>query len=83
MTEGAPASTTQTWPRAKVMGAPVVVVNVVPPLPPGQDQRMAQESPPARYERWIARSLATLLPATQRPPVNQASKPPEQGNLPC
>ena len=63
------------------MNAPVVVVNVVPPLPSGQDQRMAQESPPAaRYERWIARSLATLLSATQRPPVNQASKPPEQGN---
>ncbi len=41
MTEGAPASTTQTWPRSKVMGAPVVVVNVVPPLASGQDERMA------------------------------------------
>jgi TetR/AcrR family transcriptional regulator, regulator of autoinduction and epiphytic fitness len=36
--------------------------------------------PADRYERWIARSLATLLPAGQRPPANPASKPPEQGN---
>lgn len=36
--------------------------------------------PADRYERWIARSLATLLPASQRPPANPASKPPEQGN---
>ena len=32
--------------------------------------------PADRYERWIARSLATLLPAGQRPPANPASKPP-------
>jgi AcrR family transcriptional regulator len=31
-----------------------------------------------RYERWIARSLATLLPAGQRPPANPASKSPER-----
>lgn len=36
--------------------------------------------PADRYERWIARSLATLLPATQRSPANPASKPPEQRN---
>jgi len=36
--------------------------------------------PADRYERWIARSLATLLPAGQRPPANPASKPPEQAN---
>jgi AcrR family transcriptional regulator len=36
--------------------------------------------PADRYERWIARSLATLLPAGQRPPANPAGKPPEQGN---
>lgn len=36
--------------------------------------------PAARYERRIARSPATLLPATQRPPVNQASKAPKRGN---
>jgi hypothetical protein len=41
MTEGVPASITQTWPRAKVTGAPVVVVNVVPLLALGRDQRMA------------------------------------------
>ena len=34
--------------------------------------------PADRYERWIARSLATLLPAGQRPPGNPPSKPPEQ-----
>src|SRR6516225_1692721 len=34
--------------------------------------------PADRYERWIARSLATLLPADQRPPANPASKPPAQ-----
>ena len=33
-----------------------------------------------RYERWIARSLATLLPAGQRLPANPPSKPPEQRN---
>jgi AcrR family transcriptional regulator len=33
-----------------------------------------------RYERWIARSLATLLPADQPPPANPASKPPGPGN---
>ena len=38
---GAAASTTQTWPRANVMGPPVVAVNVVPPLASGRDQRMA------------------------------------------
>ena len=38
---GAAASTTQAGPRAKVMGLPVVVVNVVPPLASGRDQRMA------------------------------------------
>jgi AcrR family transcriptional regulator len=31
-----------------------------------------------RYERWIARSLGSLLPAGLRPPANPASKPPEQ-----
>jgi AcrR family transcriptional regulator len=36
--------------------------------------------PADRYERWIARSLATLLPPGQCPPANPASKPPEQGN---
>jgi AcrR family transcriptional regulator len=36
--------------------------------------------PADRYERWIARSLATLLPAGQRPSANPASKPPERGN---
>jgi len=36
--------------------------------------------PADRYERWIARSLAGLLPPSQRPPANPASKPPEQGN---
>lgn len=36
--------------------------------------------PADRYERWIARSLATLLPAGQRPPANPASKSPEQHN---
>jgi AcrR family transcriptional regulator len=36
--------------------------------------------PAARYERWIARSLATLLPAGQRPPPNPRSKSPEQHN---
>jgi len=29
--------------------------------------------PADRYERWIARSLATLLPASQRPPANPAT----------
>jgi AcrR family transcriptional regulator len=29
--------------------------------------------PADRYERWIARSLATLLPAGQRPPANPAT----------
>ena len=36
--------------------------------------------PADRYERWIARSLAALLPPGQRPPANPASNPPEQGN---
>jgi hypothetical protein len=36
--------------------------------------------PADRYKRWIARSLAALLPAGQRPPANPASRPPEQGN---
>jgi AcrR family transcriptional regulator len=36
--------------------------------------------PADRYERWIARSLNTLLPAGQRPPANPASKPPKQRN---
>ena len=36
--------------------------------------------PADRYERWIARSLATLLPADKRPPANPASKPPAQVN---
>jgi TetR/AcrR family transcriptional regulator, regulator of autoinduction and epiphytic fitness len=36
--------------------------------------------PADRYERWLARSLATLLPASHRPPANPASKPPEQAN---
>jgi AcrR family transcriptional regulator len=36
--------------------------------------------PADRYERWIARSLTTLLTADQPPPANPASKPPEQGN---
>jgi AcrR family transcriptional regulator len=36
--------------------------------------------PADRYERWIARSLATLLPAGQRPPANPAAKPPEQAS---
>jgi AcrR family transcriptional regulator len=36
--------------------------------------------PADRYERWIARSLATLLPPGERPPANPASKSPEQAN---
>jgi AcrR family transcriptional regulator len=36
--------------------------------------------PADRYEHWIARSLATLLPASQRPTANPVSKPPEQHN---
>jgi TetR/AcrR family transcriptional regulator, regulator of autoinduction and epiphytic fitness len=36
--------------------------------------------PADRYQRWIARSLATLVPAGQRPPANPASRPPEQGS---
>ena len=36
--------------------------------------------PADRYERWIARSLASLLPASQRTPANPASTPPEQGS---
>ncbi len=35
---------------------------------------------PGRYERWIARSLATLLSPGQRRPVNPAGKPPKPGN---
>jgi len=38
---GVAASTTQTGPRANVMVWPDVVVNVVPPLASGRDQRMA------------------------------------------
>jgi len=34
--------------------------------------------PADRYERWIARSLSTLLPAGPRPPANPVSEPPEQ-----
>jgi AcrR family transcriptional regulator len=33
-----------------------------------------------RYERFIARSLGTLLPAGQRPPANPVSESPEQRN---
>jgi AcrR family transcriptional regulator len=36
--------------------------------------------PGDRYERWIERSLGTLMPADQRPPASPAGKPPEQGN---
>jgi TetR/AcrR family transcriptional regulator, regulator of autoinduction and epiphytic fitness len=36
--------------------------------------------PADRYQHWIARSLATLLPTDERPPANPASKPPEQAN---
>ena len=36
--------------------------------------------PADRYERWIARSLGTLLPAGRRPPANPGSKSPEQRN---
>jgi AcrR family transcriptional regulator len=36
--------------------------------------------PADRYERWIARSLATLLPAGQRPPTSSVSKSPGQHN---
>jgi AcrR family transcriptional regulator len=36
--------------------------------------------PADRYERWIARSLSTLLPAGQRPPANPDSKPSAQHN---
>src|SRR5215472_14146273 len=36
--------------------------------------------PADRYERWIARSLGTLLPAGQRLPANPPSKPPAQHN---
>ena len=36
--------------------------------------------PAGRYERWIARSLATLLPAGQYPVANPASTPPGRGN---
>jgi AcrR family transcriptional regulator len=36
--------------------------------------------PADRYERWIARSLATLLSAGQRPPANPERTPPERGN---
>jgi AcrR family transcriptional regulator len=36
--------------------------------------------PADRYERWVARSLSTLLPAGQRPPANPAGKPSGQHN---
>jgi len=36
--------------------------------------------PADRYERWIARSLSTLLPAGQSPPANLASKSPGEHN---
>jgi len=36
--------------------------------------------PADRYERWIASSLSTLLPAGQRPAANPASKSPGQHN---
>jgi AcrR family transcriptional regulator len=36
--------------------------------------------PADRYERWIARSLSTLLPAGQRPAANPASRSPGQHN---
>jgi AcrR family transcriptional regulator len=36
--------------------------------------------PADRYERWIARSLSTLLPAGQRPAANPAGKSPGQHN---
>jgi len=36
--------------------------------------------PADRYERWIARSLSTLLPVGHRPPANPVSKPSEQHN---
>ncbi len=36
--------------------------------------------PADRYERWIARSLSTLLPAGHRPPANPVSKSSEQHN---
>ena len=36
--------------------------------------------PADRYERWIARSLSALLPASQRPTANPVSKPSEQHN---
>jgi hypothetical protein len=38
---GVAASTIQTGPRAKVIGWPVAVVNVAPPLASGRDQRIA------------------------------------------
>src|SRR6266567_7038412 len=43
---GAAASTTQTGPRANVIGWPDKVVNVVPPSASGRDQRMAYAWPP-------------------------------------
>jgi AcrR family transcriptional regulator len=36
--------------------------------------------PADRYERWIARSLSALLPASQRPTANPVSKSSEQHN---
>ncbi len=36
--------------------------------------------PADRYERWIARSLATLLPDGRHPPANPEARLPEQGN---
>jgi hypothetical protein len=36
--------------------------------------------PADRYERWIARSLATLLRTGRHPPANPEAMPPAQGN---
>jgi hypothetical protein len=36
-----------------------------------------------RYEHWIARSLATLLPAGQRPPANPESNPRSEATRPA
>lgn len=42
---GAVASTTQTGPRANVIGCPDTVVNVVPPSASGRDQRTSLARP--------------------------------------
>ena len=57
---GAAVSITQTGPRANVMGWPDMVVNVVPPLASGRDQRMAYAWQP----RSTIPAATALLAAT-------------------